>query len=368
MAVTIRVKARRHSSPLLEKWLVPDFGARESCVFTDSALIFAKSISRSVFLEQLPEFRRARDAVKNRIMRTALGAQTTTDAPGAALQDIGAAEDVAFVASLRGQSAFMRILADGGFRQRPFRRRTTVSTANLTASLRFADALPVALQRLGAADVTLNPLNAGALLVMSAELFGASSDAMHQMARQELEGAVGAVADIEWIAGLVDSSLGGGPASGDVFADLRGLLADVAVVADQGQKLYWIAAPDVARRLATLTGPDSEMLLFPELHPSRGGPLLNIQLLPAPLAAGQLALLDASSFAANAEGFDFAVSTQSAIEMQTAPVQDGSRGVGVSAVSLYQTQGVALKMTWRWACQRLPGRDAALALLTGCNW
>ena len=118
---------------------------------------------------------------------------------------------------------------------------------------------------------------------------------------------------------------------------------------------------DVAKRLST----------FPEILPNAsavGGEVLNLPLLVSSAAeAGSLRLIDASGIAADAGTIEISASAQTDIEMADNPTQSALTGVGSNMVSMFTTNGVALKAIVSFAAAEIL-RDDCIAKIEGCSY
>ena len=82
--------------------------------------------------------------------------------------------------------------------------------------------------------------------------------------------------------------------------------------------------------------------------------------------AGSLRLLDASGVAADWGTIDISASRQADIEMADTPTQSALTGVGSSTVSMFTTNGVAVKAVIKFAAEKL--RDDCIAKIMNINY
>ena len=126
-------------------------------------------------------------------------------------------------------------------------------------------------------------------------------------------------------------------------------------------KLYWIAAPDVAK-MASILDPD----VFPAMSAS-GGEIAN---LPAVVSSGvpdgSLYLIDGSGIAADGGAVTVSASSQADILMDTQPSMDATTPTPASMVSMFQSNSTALKADAWFGVQVL--RDDAVAVIEGISW
>ena len=152
------------------------------------------------------------------------------------------------------------------------------------------------------------------------------------------------------------------------LADLEDLLAEVDPT--EQSRLYWLAAPNVARRAATVEGSGGGRL-FPEASPV-GGQLLNIPMLvSSAVASGRLILVDASSLAGAADTIEVSVSRQAALQLDNAPTMSVGAGspaspVAATAVSLFQTNSIAIRSIAFFGAAVV--RSGGVAALDGMAW
>ena len=262
----------------------------------------------------------------------------------------------------RGPSAYFRIGAvENGFTRVPLRVPIGVTTANATAFI-VGEGLPVPLSQITLEKQTLEPVTAAALMVLSQELALNLTGPAQIFVNSSLLGGVSAVVDEKFFEIIDDGAERVFNASGqdedDILTDLRTALDAVNSVGSA--RLFWIASQDVAKRLST----------FPKLCPNAsasGGEVVNLPLLVSSAAeAGSLRLLDASGVAADWGTIDISASRQADIEMADTPTQSALTGVGSSTVSMFTTNGVAVKAVIKFAAEKL--RDDCIAKIMNINY
>ncbi len=274
-----------------------------------------------------------------------------------------------FAESLRPRSTFFRLLSDGWFVPAPLRTRLTSITAAAGASV-VGEGKPTPVSRISLANSVLEPLHVIALIVLSAEVVASQSPASQAFVAGELRGAVADAAD----AALFNIAIPSGSpaptfsATGTTAADaIRDLRSALGLVSTTGAgRLFWVASPDVANALSALPAGDGTtdlgLLAFPQMGPT-GGELLNQPCaVSGKLDAGSLLLLDASGFAAASESIILDASLAGTIELETAPMADGSQGTGSELVSLFQTHSVALAAKCFIGCEKI--RSTAAVMIT----
>ena len=271
-----------------------------------------------------------------------------------------------FSDTLRNRSVFFRLMAENAFTRAPFHVPFGVVSGPASGSV-VPEGASIPVSRLSLANVTLEPRKVAALVVMTADLVRNTSAASQALFARELRGAVSDAADGALFDSTIDSSTPQFTSSGndvdDIRADLFQMLSAVNSVGSAA--LYWVAAPDVAKRLSTIAtsgGSDA----FPNAS-ALGGELLNLPLLVSSvLPAGTLYLLNAGSIAAEAGAIEVADSEHATVQMNDEPTGDSVTPTASALVSMLQTNSVALRATVMMAVERL--RVDAIAKLDGISW
>jgi hypothetical protein len=277
-----------------------------------------------------------------------------------------------FLESLRGRSAFFRMLSDSAFARMPLRTAIAFSTSNATAYIVGAGR-PKPLTKLAIAASVLEPIKACALMVVTEELLRATGTAAEATFARELRGAVSDTVDAQMFE-ILGQGITPQAASANPYDDLEALL-DV-VNATAGGRMYWVMEPALANAMSCKVATDGNRL-FPDLSPV-GGTVLGLPALvsgqvPAaagsPAAGNSLWLVDASQVAADAEGIGVRMSREASLEASDTPTGDAVTGVGASVtsqVNLWQENLVGLLAEVYFGLTRL--RHSAVAVVEGMTW
>src|SRR5262249_33382477 len=125
---------------------------------------------------------------------------------------------------------------------------------------------------------------------------------------------------------------------------------------------YWLASPNVAKMasvLADSTGGDAFAAMS-----ALGGMMANLPaIVSSAVPSGDLYLLDASGFAADARPVTVDASLEADIQMDTAPSMTSSGPTATSLVSMFASNSAALRATAWYGAQKL--RESAISVLTG---
>jgi hypothetical protein len=312
------------------------------------------------------ERNRAPERVQRILKSGAIPAGTTLDADwaGDAMGDYRASI-AAFFESLRTTSAFFRLLADNALRRVPLRQRVGIISGGATGWV-FDEGKPARLSQMTLRNGVLEHVRAAALVVMTDELWRNVSTAGQLAFARELKGAVSDAVDGAFLDLIVDVSSDGseviessGTDGDNALTDLRRAL--LAVGSSSNAALYWIAAPDVAKRASAL-GPN----LFPAMS-ALGGELLNLPCLVSSAAdAGSLYLIDASRIAADAATVELRASSHASIEMESSPDHDAASGQEAALVSMFQTGATALMATVLFGAE--PTAADCVAIVQNIEW
>lgn len=255
----------------------------------------------------------------------------------------------AFISGIRERTLFYRVAAM--IPPTPLRARSfAVALAEGINERGEGEWLPVLRMTLN--DTPLDPVEAGAIVVMTNELARSTSPEAFSVLRAELErAAVAAVDRAFWR--IASDGVTAIPGTADPLADLRAALNAVATTAQTA--LIWALNPVTANAAATAA--DASGSLFPALTPT-GGLLLGIPVAVGDaVPPGTLALLDAAAFAANPGSVAVDQSDASALRMRTDPE------AAPAMVSLFQTNATAIRVLARFGAAKRT--DKAIALIEG---
>ncbi len=282
------------------------------------------------------------------------------------LQNIAAA----FMPTLATAGAFDRILTDGAFFRAPVRTRLLGATARLSATaLDEGQAAPLVLNTLTGA--VLDPLRAGAIIVLTQEILRAGGNALEAFISSELRAALAGATDAKFLAVVGDavSTAGSLASSGSDFdaiaADVGALLGALAL--GSASRPYLLISPAAARRMMTLVN-SLGVLAFPGMTLT-GGTVCNVTAIATDAVDdGDVFALDASGIAADSGGVTLDTSREAALELATNPANNSGTPTESAAnmVSLFQTNSAALKVNRLFGVK--PVRDGAVAEMTGATW
>ena len=297
-----------------------------------------------------------------RVLHTAMTAGGFAPAEwGGELADMRAMS-VSFMEALRGASIVARLVADGAVASvQPGGGRVVVVSGAAVGGI-AGHGLPRRISEMALTGEELEPRTASAIVIVSKELLARSGAAGQALLSRELRRAASAALDRAFIESMLTAS----PlptATADAMDNLHAMLD--AVNTQGVARLYWLAAPDVANRLATLRANATGPLLFEGGPGPQGGELLGAPLLVSgEILSGTIALIDASGFAIGLGVVELRVLQHATVEMSDTPADPTAAGTVM--ISLWQRNLVGLEAA-------LPhvfalARPDAFAVLTGVNW
>jgi hypothetical protein len=336
----------------------------ESAIATLGWVARAKAIASKSYHEAAEDWLAANHAPERArlIVKAPIGAATTGDSD---LADYGISLG-AWSDSLRTRSVFYRLLADSAFTRAPVNTRVGMMTSAPTgAVVPEGSAIPVS--RATLANVLLSSVKVSALIVCTDSLLRDVSAAGQSLFNRELAGAISDAVDAAFLELVVNtgttSTASTGPTATDAKHDLRTALLAVNTVG--AAKLYWVAAPDVAKRASTLAdtvGGDAFAAMS-----ATGGEMANLPaLVSSGVPAGSLYLLDGSGIVADGGPVTVTATGQGDVLMETAPTMDTTTPTAAQLVNMFQTNSTALKAHAWFAAEVL--RDDAVAVVTSINW
>jgi HK97 family phage major capsid protein len=308
------------------------------------------------FLQRIPASDRTKQVFET---RAAVAAGTVSDSTwGGAVSPFNLASD-AFGETIRN-SAFDRVLNDGSFLRVPPMTRVAVTTAGASGYV-VGETAPKPASQLTMTAVELSMSKVAAYVVISQELMrGGSTGALNLLGR-ELRGALAVVTDTYFISQLT-TGLTAIPSAGSsavaIRNDIRFLMDAISFGADA--RLYFIAPPQIAKRLATV-GDSTGGKMFAGLTPT-GGVLDGIPFLTSDSAAsGTLTLADMSQVAAAGGPIELDRSDAATLVLDSAP--SSPPVVSDNYQSLWQLNQSALRAERYLSVQRM--RSTAVATLSG---
>ena len=307
------------------------------------------------FMARVPASDRARQAFEQ---RAAVNPGTVGDSTwGGALSTYSQLSE-GFASTVN--SAFDRILNDGGFFRVPPMTRIAVASAGMVAFTVGEGAPKGATQgTLTAVELTMGKVTA--FLTVATELLRAGGAGALNLLGDELRKAVAKYTDQYFIAQLV-TGLTAIPTAGSsalaIRNDVRFLLD--AVSFDSDARLYFIAPTTIAKRLSSV-GDAQGGRMFPQLTPTNG--LLDgIPLVTSDQAtAGTLTLVDASQVAVAAGEIVLDRSDAATLVMDSAPSSPPT--ASDNYFSTWQTNSTALRAERFLSAQRM--RTTAAAQISG---
>jgi hypothetical protein len=297
--------------------------------------------------------------------KAAVGGSTTGSWNiGTLATSIGAWSD-----NLRTTSVYWRIFADGGFTRLPLNSRIGMAAAApIGGTVAEGAATPIA--RLDLTNLTLTPIKACAKgLVFTNETLMAVGPAGQNFINRELMSELSNAVDAAFL-GVIASTAGivSNPAAGvtaiDCHHDLKTALLAVGVGARS--KYYWLASPDVCKKVSAL--PDSTGgSAFPAMSATDGGELLNLPcLVSTGVPAASLYLIDASAIGTDAMEVGVDVSTHADVQMDSSPTMSSATPTATTTVSMFGTNSTILRaFTWMGVTAL---RSNCAAIITSINW
>jgi HK97 family phage major capsid protein len=267
-----------------------------------------------------------------------------------------------FAADLGRFSAFDRVL-NGGAVRLPLRTRVALVTAAIAGAI-VGVGKPKPCGAITLDGQGLTPLKAVAFLVATQEFFQVHAVDGAQLFENELGKAVGRATDDQFVNQiLLDGTPASSPSSGSLLADLR--LGLAALPANSGARYYLLAHPSTVKQIATAEGSNGQPL-FVDVDAARGGVVSGVEIVPcdaleADSSGAQAVLLDASQVLAGAETPQLSLARQASLDMATPPTSDATTGTGSNAVSLWQTNGVGVRIERAFSAQ-LARPEAAFLL------
>jgi hypothetical protein len=256
----------------------------------------------------------------------------------------------AFADSLAWSGVFDRMLPS--MIRVQFLQRVLAATSYAVGSLTSEGEMK-ALSRFALGGHDIDRLKTVAQLVLSNESLEFASAGTRAFVERELRRSVTLATDETFLAAI---ALALTPlASVDPAADVAALLAEVSI--DTSSALFFIVAMDLGKGLAMAVGDGGRM--FPTVTPT-GGTIAGVPVVVTDaLDAGEMMLVNASSFAAAADALRLDVARH-------ANVVDAELGEGPSEFSLWQRNASALKIERHFGFRQV--RDNAAAIITGATW
>jgi hypothetical protein len=257
--------------------------------------------------------------------------------------------------SMRTASAFYRVLSDGGFTRIPMMRRVGMVTSAPTAAV-VAEGTAIPLSRVVIGNVVLTPQKAAGLIALSDELLLATDPGGQQMFSRQLAAVLAAAVDTAFVNTI---TTGVTPiTSVSANKDVRALLTAVNMVGIA--RPYFIGGTNIGKLGASLA------TFFPAFAATSavGGELANLPLaISSGVPVDELVLIDGSGIAVDATPPEVSVSTETDLQLDTAPTGSSATPTAVSMTSMFSTNSVAVKAVAVFGAARL--RADAVAVVTG---
>jgi hypothetical protein len=320
------------------------------------ALVVSRSEREAqAFLARVPASDRAREAFTQ---RASVNPGTVSDSTwGGALSTYSQLSE-GFASTVN--SAFDKILNDGSFLRVPPMTRVAVASAGMVA-FTVGEGAPKGATQGTLTAVELTMAKVTAFLTVATELLRAGGAGALNLLGEELRRAVAKYTDQYFIAQLV-TGLTAIPTAGSsalaIRNDIRFLLD--AVSFDSDARLYFIAPPQIAKRLSSV-GDAQGGRMFPQLTPTNGF-LDGVPLVTSDQAtAGTLTLVDARQVAVSAAEIVLDRSDAATLVMDSAP--SSPPVAGDNYFSTWQANASALRAERFLSVQRM--RTTAVAQVSG---
>jgi len=294
-----------------------------------------------------------------RILKAAVSAgRLGDDGFGSILADWRVASG-AFFGSLRTASVFFRLWDSGG-RRVPTQTRLGIVSSNATAwSRNEGQPIPITTLTLTGPSITLH--DAASMIVMTREVAENMSAEANNLVATELRGAVAQTVDVEFFDLIMDS---GTPSTPSLGNDLDSFKADVRWLFDQvsmaGGRSFLFAMDRATANAATFY--DDRGAMSP-----MGGELFGIPAMVSDaIPAGTLRLIRADDLALALDPIRLDASDEAAIQMLDNPTNNSVTPTATNMVSLFQTDGVALRAVVSFAAELV--KADAIAEVTDIAW
>ncbi|MGO4173744.1 phage major capsid protein [Bosea sp. TAF32] len=293
------------------------------------------------------------------LLKAAVPAGNTTDPAYAGLLSSYQAMTATFVESLRPQSVFARLLADGLV---PAPLRTSVNSVSvaLTGAI-VADGAPAPVGRMTLAVGQLTPRQAIALIALTREAAASPAAAALAFVDRELRRAVAATIDAAFLS-VVAAGITAIPSSGtDAEAAIADIAALAAAVNVAGAGPLFFAMRSETANAASLLRDTLGGYAFPALGLT-GGEIAGVPvLITDALPAGHVMLIDAGGIAADIDQIQIEFSQNASIQLKNDP-----ENAAAALTSMFQTNAVAVRAVAYFGAERF--RGSAVAVLHGVAW
>ncbi|MFC4671696.1 phage major capsid protein [Seohaeicola nanhaiensis] len=287
-------------------------------------------------------------------IKAAVAAETVAGQPGLA----GSSTAVtAFVAQAAETSVLFRMLADSSVTAAPMQTWLATSVMAATAT-EIDEGKPIPLQALNMRRDKLEAFKVAALIATTAELWTATSGEGQAFISHLLRAAAAEAADRALFQRLTNSGTFEATDYGSDLDAIRQMIEGMLSAVHTGafSRLYWALSPKAWNWLVTMPNlPDS-------MNPFDGMILGRPAVLSDGLDPWRMALVNARAIGSNLERVEIAASGQATIQMLDNPTNDTVTPTATNAVSMFQTNGRAVRMILHLAAQ--PLRENAIAFAT----
>jgi HK97 family phage prohead protease len=317
--------------------------------------------------------------------KTAVPAATTITGNWAANligAETGGAAVAAFLEYLRPRTILGRFGTNGipSLRSVPFR-VPIVTQTGAGAGYWVGEAAAKPLTSFAFTRTTLLPLKVANICVLSIENIKYSSPKSDAIVRDQLAAALRARLDTDFItpskaavSGISPASITNGAAAivstgddaDDIRLDIRSLLAKFNAANNPVTSGVFVMTSACAQALAMMVNPLGQQE-FPTMSPT-GGTVYGMPVIASDYVPSALVVLLNTEDIFLADEGDVAIDTsqEASLEMSDAPTHNSSTPTGVSLVSMFQTNSVAVRaeMIVNW----MRARSQSVAYLTSADW
>jgi hypothetical protein len=155
------------------------------------------------------------------------------------------------------------------------------------------------------------------------------------------------------------------PTTGTILGDKR-LLLDAVNLTAYGS-LAFVMHPSKMNIVATAVADGSNLPIFPDADPARGGSVLGIRVIPSEAAGDNLYLLDANSLVTCDDGLSLRTSDSASVEMADVTDQDAITPTGsTNIISCFQANALALLGIKSFCFQLM--RPSGCAVIENVDW
>ncbi|MBK0327898.1 phage major capsid protein [Rhodobacteraceae bacterium F11138] len=287
-------------------------------------------------------------------VKDAVGAEQISSQPGLA----GSSTAVtAFISQAAETSILLRALADRAITLAPSD-SWLVSGAVGALATEVSEGQPIPLTNLLTNRTRLEGIKIATMITTTRELWEDTSSEGQAFISSLIRASIAEASDRALFARLTDSGTvdveAGADGDGIRYA-CETMLA--AVHTRAVSRLFWALSPTAWNWLATGAG------IADEIRPVGGTILGKPVIVTDGLDGRRMALVNGRAIAGNIERLDIRASGQASIQMQDAPTNDGTTPTATSTVSMFQTNGLAIRAVLHLAMQPIQDNAAAFATI-----